>query len=291
MRSQASAQSAPSQAHPRAAPVRDQTTAALQGRDPAARALALQRTVGNAVVARLLAPQRVLSRSVITIHSPTDAPVSKRITRNCEETLRTRKTGGHPLSIEAPRGQSISMIYARGAGGGPPVFTRTPDESFAADDQTIYILGHGSAETGKVSDLDAGEIADTLIEWFGKVPYTGKIKLVSCTTAADWDIDASGADVVGLTPVAQQLADALRTRCVSIPFKPRSVDGVLGIAWVDDKTGKIVSTDLREYMKNAAAAVDAFKIRSRTNREEAIGKLFGPGVATTGKAGKLRFNI
>jgi hypothetical protein len=35
---------------------------------------------------------------------------------------------------------------------------------------------------------------------------------------------------LGLTPVAQQLAEALRARCVSIPFTPRSVDGVLGIA-------------------------------------------------------------
>jgi hypothetical protein len=101
------------------------------------------------------------------------------------------------------------MIYARGAGGAP-AFTRIPDESFAAGDQTLYILGHGSAETGKVPDLDAGEI---------------------------------------------------------------------------------VSTDLREYMKNAAAAVDAFKIRSPTNRADAIGKLFPPGAATTGKAGKARFNV
>jgi hypothetical protein len=240
--------------------------------------LALQRTAGNAAVGRMLAARRALARSIVTIHSPNDSPLSKRITRNCEQNLKNVKTGGHPLSADAPRGASISITY------GPPgiTFTRTPPASLVAGNQTLYILGHGSAEHESVADLDAPTLAGVLASWFGDVPYTGKIKLVSCTTAADWDVDAAGSDVTGIVPFTTQLANALRASLNGRAFQPSSVQGVQGICWVDEVTGKITSIDLRTYL-GIVGVENAFKTRSRTGRHAAIGGLFPPGAMSTGK--------
>lgn len=225
--------------------------------------LALQRTAGNAAVSRMVAPQRMLARSIVAIDGPTDGDTAKKATTHCLENLRRRGT----------RGASMRMAYDGAA------FSATPGPALAADDQTIYILGHGSAESATVSGLTPDKLADALINWFGSVPFHGKIKLVSCTTAVEWDLDAKNQRVAGVN-VAEALAGELRHKCEPLDFQPSSVDGVRGICWVDERTSRIMSLDLEHYV---TIDTGVFGIHGRHARQRAVGAAF-QGHIQVGKA-------
>jgi hypothetical protein len=228
----------------------------------------------------------MLQRSVITIDSPNDDHVARLATRNCHENLTTVKNNQRYPGRNA-RGRSIIITYGDG-----PVFDRIPPKDFASGDQTIYILGHGSAERGTLSDLTPGELAAALRDWFGDVPFRGKIKLVSCTTARADDYDAAnqptqafaGTAMAGI-PFVNVMATALKVKLTGTVFRPQSVDGVVGICWVDEQTGEILSLDLWQYLNMSS---NPFTIPGAKQRRAAIRNVFPGDKLISGKDAKAR---
>lgn len=258
-------ESVPLEGHAAPAPAErgtQRTTLAARG-GLAATILGLQRSAGNAAVTAMLRRRtlgrRTLSRSILVIHGQSDNDLDRKITRNCLAALRGLKSGGHPAAPDAPRGKVLELQYMNGPLG--PVFNRPPGKDFVAGHQTLYVLAHGSAADGTLGGLTAAEFAHVLAQWFGDQPYRGKIKLVSCTTAAGWDYDNAGRLVYGLVPIAKQIATALQEKLAMSPFQPASVDGVYGIAWVDERTGRILSIDLDHFM----ALINKLERRKRTS--------------------------
>ena len=79
--------------------------------------LALQRTAGNAAVARVLAGrasrERRLQRAILAVHGKDDDAADRSATEVCVSALATRKTRGRVLSDDAPRGRVLCSTSPR----------------------------------------------------------------------------------------------------------------------------------------------------------------------------------
>ena len=219
-----------------------------------ANVLALQRTAGNR------ATQRYLQRMIVAIYGDKDAQPSKNATRApASTTCNTRR---------ARRASSMAARAARSAG--PAIRSKRPDfhmrPLLASDDESIYVLAHGSRYSPSIADMSPKEMARWLRErfsnqdvwgfgWAGwtkpvEQPFTGKIKLVSCHSAAE-SSHRVGADTTAIYPFsssyAQELAKALTPTSAKDPFQPSSVQGINGIGWVDEVSGAITAIDKAKY--------------------------------------------
>jgi hypothetical protein len=208
----------------------------------------------------------VLQRAIIAIDGPTDKAPARKITRNCLANL--TQSGG------------------RGAAAGPNAVKRIKAPKLAQN-ESLYILGHGN--TDEIGDLEPDELGAWILKWYGKRPYRGKIKLVACSSGIAPDLGAAS--------YAENLRDYLRDNATT-KFHPASVDGVLGIAWVDEKLDKIVAIDDDAYETAETGGTDvegAFAIEDPRQRRKALKGIFGKpddvgSSVHTGKPGaKVRF--
>ena len=198
--------------------------------------LALQRTAGNR------ATTRVLQRAIVAIDGDNDADASKRATQACLWNLRHTK-----------RGKDFADGGARGAVAGPATRGALPRDLsglLGSDGESIYILAHGSRYDSDIADMDPDTMAAFLRHRFRSRRFTGKIKLVSCHSGADLGNARPGDAEKGVyqfdRSYAQQLALALKPRGKDT-FRPSSVQGIVGIGWVDEFTGSITAINKEKY--------------------------------------------
>jgi hypothetical protein len=222
-----------------------------QGLGPAS-ILALQRTAGNR------ATRQYLQRMIVAIDGDTDKAPSKRATRACLWNLQHRKGGADFIDGGA-----------RGKVAGPAIRSKLEFHMrpmLGSDSETIYVLAHGSRWDADIGGMSPTEMAQWLrdrfsresvwgLGWLGVTreidkPFTGKIKLVSCHSAAD-SRHRVGTDTDKVYPFnrsyAEALARALAPTSPSDPFRPSSVQGINGIGWVDELSGAITAIDKATY--------------------------------------------
>jgi hypothetical protein len=214
--------------------------------------LALQRTAGNR------ATRQYLQRMIVAIDGDKDKAPSKRATRACLWNLRNKKGGGDFVDGGA-----------RGAVAGPAVRSKLAFHMrplLASDSETIYVLAHGSRYDPSIGDMSPKEMARWLrdrfshqdvwgLGWLGvtkslDTPFTGKIKLVSCHSAADRShrLATDEADIYPFSrSYAEALARALAPTSPTDPFRPSSIQGINGIGWVDEVSGALTAIDKRTY--------------------------------------------
>jgi hypothetical protein len=209
----------------------------------------------------------LLQRAIIAIDGPTDKAAARKVTRRCLSNLTHTRDRG-----EAAGPTAVAKIV-------PPALERN---------ESLYILGHGNTDI--VADMDPPTLGDAILAWYGTDRYRGKIKLVACSSG----IVPEG---LGAESYAQRLSGYLAANATA-SFRPKSVDGVLGIAWVHETRGNIVALDEAKYDEHEKAGVDveaAFTTRGRANRRNELERLFGapdaPGSSThTGRPGaKVRY--
>jgi hypothetical protein len=213
--------------------------AAGRGLSPAG-VLALQAAAGNR------ATGRALQRAIIAIDGNDDSAASKRATRACLWNLQNTK-----------KGKDFADGGARGAVAGPAKVKRLRYDMsnlVAADDESIYLLAHGSRYSASIAGMDPATLAAWLRRRFSKRPsFTGKIKLVSCHSGAEKRHRKPGDAEKDVYPFdrsyAQELALALAPRRRSDKFRPSSVQGIVGIGWVDEFTGSITAINKEKYDK------------------------------------------
>ncbi len=198
--------------------------------------LALQRTAGNR------ATTRMLQRAIVAIDGDNDGDASKRATQACLWNLRHTK-----------QGKDFADGGARGKVAGPATRGKLPRDLSAlldADGESIYILAHGSRYQSDIADMAPEDMASFLRHRFRRRPFTGKIKLVSCHSGADLGNARPGDAEKGIyqfdRSYAQQLAMALKPRRKDT-FRPSSVQGIVGIGWVDEFTGSITAINKEKY--------------------------------------------
>ncbi len=220
----------------------------------------LQRSAGNRAVVELLArtsagsgsaPQ--VQRAILAIDGASDDKIAKAATANCLSNLRTVK------SVQSSSGGKVPTTYragdARGEtyGQGPANNVRADAHDGVAvgkvgDKESLYVLGHGGGNA--IAGLDPTALASLLngamADLPGTAPYSGKVKLVACYSASLTEDGNQIRDQKGTPitiPYAGQLAAGLssqRGRC-----RPAMVEGIAGIAWVDEETGKKTGFDVR----------------------------------------------
>jgi hypothetical protein len=208
----------------------------------------------------------LLQRAIIAIDGSTDSDVAKAITRNCLANLLTRPQRG---ASDGPT--SIDLIAP------PPL---APKES-------LYILGHGN--TDAIGDSSPEALGAQILAWYGTTAYRGKVKLVACSSGIKPDAMTSS--------YAERLNNYLAANHTPT-FRPKSVDGVLGIAWVHDDSSRIVAIDDPKYdeheKNNPGSVEDAFGKKNRKQRGTALETLFGVPDAPsssvhTGVTAKIRY--
>jgi hypothetical protein len=228
-----------------------------RGLSPAS-VLALQRAAGNRATGQYLA------RMIVAVDGDTDGPPSKRATRACLWNLQHKKDGG-----------TFVDGGARGAVAGPAVRKKLAYQMrpmLASNSETIYVLAHGSRYSASIGDMSPKQMAQWLrlrfayehiwgLGWLGvtktpDAPFTGKIKLVSCHSAAE-DRHRMPTDKSTIYPFstsyAQELAKELTPTGPTDLFRPTSVQGINGIGWVDEVSGAITAIDKSKY--DAATAL------------------------------------
>jgi hypothetical protein len=177
---------------------------------------ALAGVLARAVQRRAAGASPVLQRAVIAINGPTDLPVARTITQNCFANLTTTRT--------------------RGAAAGPDDLNMIVPPALAAPTESLYILGHGN--TSVIADLSPEKLGERIVAWYHDTAFTGKIKLVACSSAVK-------PKSPGATYAARLKTYLTDNRTAT--FKPSAVDGVLGVAWVDEVSGKILAIDDSAY--------------------------------------------
>ncbi len=246
--------------------------AAVGAATPAAHDDALAGLLARAVQQR--APRAILQRAIIAIDGPTDTKLQKDATTNCLDNLKARGTRG---KSEGPT--DLASIH-------PPKLGKA---------ETLYILAHGAPDSSMsiantVGDLDPAQMGAQILTWYGAQRYGGKIKLVACVSAAS--------SVVKPKSYADSLRDWFALNATG-KFRPASVDGIIGVGWVDETTSKQQSIELGAYL---AADGSVFGEKDETARDAGItselGTLGGPGsgnVRVTGKStaggGKVRYDV
>lgn len=220
------------------------------------------------------APHAILQRAIIAIDGPTDTALQKNATANCLDNLKARGTRG---KSEGPK--DLASIN-------PPKLGKA---------ETLYILAHGAPDSSMsiadtVGDLDPNQMGAQILTWYGTQRYSGKVKLVACISAAS--------SVAKPTSYANSLRDWFAVNATG-KFRPTSVDGIIGVGWVDETTSKQQSIDLATYL---TADGSVFGEKNKATRDAGItrelGALGGPGsrnVRVTGKntvgGGKIRYDV
>jgi hypothetical protein len=207
-----------------------------RGLSPAS-VLALQATAGNR------ATTRRLQRAIVAIDGDNDSAASKRATQACLWNLRYTK-----------KGKEFADGGARGQVAGPAKRRRLRYDMsnlLASDSESLYVLAHGSRYEASIAGMDPTEMAAWLRRRFAKRRFTGKVKLVSCHSGADKSHRRPGDEGKGIYPFdrayAQELAQALAPRSRKDKFRPSSVQGIVGIGWVDEFTGSITAINKEAY--------------------------------------------
>lgn len=222
---------------PRATSARVAARATVPGLSPAG-VLALQSAAGNR------ATTRYLQRAIVSIDGDGDTAPMKRATHACLWNLRHTK-----------KGKDFKDGGARGAVAGPATLAKLPSDMSAllgSDDESIYVLAHGSRYSSDIAGMSPTRLAAWLRARFSSRPrFTGKIKLVSCHSGADKTNQRPGDAAKGVyqfdRSYAQQLAVALAPRSDTDGFRPSSVQGIVGIGWVDEFTGSITAINKELY--------------------------------------------
>ena len=96
------------------------------------------------------------------------------------------------------------------------------------------------------------QMAESLKAGFAGVKFRGKVKLVSCHSASDSSHRKTGdpANVYNFPSdrsYAQELARLLAPSSKTDPFQPATVQGITGIGWVDETTGRLTKIDKNIY--------------------------------------------
>jgi hypothetical protein len=205
----------------------------------AQRILVPKRAAGNR------ATGRSLQRAIIAIDGDNDAEASKRATRACLWNLQHTKSG-----------KAFDDGGARGKVAGPDTLDKLHDLRGLLDwdDESIYVLAHGSRWSHSIADMEPDDMAAWLRYAFGARTFTGKIKLVSCHSGADRTnqrkTDREKGDEGAYNfdrSYAQELAIELAPEDDLSTFRPSSVQGVVGVGWVDEFTGSITGIDKEKY--------------------------------------------
>jgi hypothetical protein len=250
------------------------------GQAPATEPIAARDDALTGLVARAVhqrASQPLLQRAIIAIDGPTDSALQLQATRNCLDNLQGRPT--------------------RGAAVGPALLGAIAPPPLRAD-ETLYVLAHGSLAgsatyaAGTVGDLSPDQMGAQIEAWYSGMTYTGKIKLVACISAATAPDVRNGVSY----------ADALRhwfAANAAGTFKPASVDGIIGVGWVDETTHQQQSIDTIDYlMADATAFGEPVSATREARITMELGAAGGPGsgaVRVTGKAtggaGKVRYDV
>jgi hypothetical protein len=168
-------------------------------------------------------------------------------------TTGTRRAAAAPAGVLALQRSAGNRATARGKVAGPATRSALPKDLstlLATDGETIYILAHGSRYDSSVGDMDPETMASFLRHRFRRRDFTGKIKLVSCHSGADLGNARPGDAEKGVyqfpRSYAQQLAMALKPRRKDT-FRPSSVQGIVGIGWVDEFTGSLTGINKEKY--------------------------------------------
>jgi len=229
----------------------------------AAQLLHLQRAAGNRAVNAALnsAPRGAgrsvlptVQRAILAIDGASDDDTSKAITRSALANLMQRKRirtadAGDRVATDFPAGDARGSVYGPGVAGASLAALGSGVRAGGVDpDEALYVLGHGSGVT--VADLDAEDLATALAQAFAAFPgaatYRGAVKLVACYSAS---MKSDGRPITRPdgTPIPKPygatLAAALARRS-SRSFRPSRVDGVAGIAWVDELSGAKTGFDV-----------------------------------------------
>lgn len=239
--------------------------AALQrAADPVTRDDRLGGLLADAVQRRGASGPALLQRAIIAIDGPTDKAPAKKVTRNCLANL--------------------TQSGSRGAVAGPRAVDRIKPPKLAQN-ESLYLLGHGNPDV--VADLGPDDLGDWILQWYGNRRYRGKIKLVACSSGIDPGLGAAS--------YAERLSTHLANNATAT-FHPASVDGVLGVAWVDEKSDRIVAIDDQAYEDAETLGHDvegAFATDDPVQRRKALKGIFGKpggGNVHTGKGtAKVRF--
>ena len=207
--------------------------------------LAIQRSAGNAALTRML------QRAVIAVDGagegdPGSAP--GRATRACLWNLTRHKRGKDKTTIGNFGGD------ARGKVAGPAELSALAigPGLLGSETESMYILAHGSRYSPSIGGMTPKQMADWLKAGFAGTKFRGKVKLVSCHSASDSSHRKSGdpSNVYkfpGDRSYAQELARLLAPSSTTDPFQPVSVQGITGIGWVDETTGRLTKIDKNIY--------------------------------------------
>jgi hypothetical protein len=215
--------------------------------------VALQRSIGNRATARRL------QRMIVAIDGDADPPAAQNATRACLWNLQHKKGGAQSVAGDArgkvagPNTRNNLNVHMR------PLLGST--------NESIYVLAHGSRYNAEIGGMSPDQMATWLrarfaskyvygLGWAGvtkvaKTPFRGKIKLVSCHSAAQKRHRVGTDKKQHVYPFnrsyAQALAQALAPLSAKDPFRPASVQGINGIGWVDEISGRITAIDKGAY--------------------------------------------
>ncbi len=211
-----------------------------------ASALAVQRSAGNAALTRML------QRAVIAVDGagegdPGSAP--GRATRAC-----LRNLTHHKRSKDKSTVGNFGGGDARGKVAGPAELSALAigPGLLVSETESLYILAHGSRSSPSIGGMTPAQMAAWLKSGFAGTKFRGKVKLVSCHSASDSSHRKSGdpSNVYNFPSdrsYAQELARLLAPSSTADPFQPVSVQGITGIGWVDETTGRLTKIDKNIY--------------------------------------------
>lgn len=215
--------------------------------DEGARSDRLGGLLASTVQRRAAGAPPLLQRAIVAIDGPTDGATAKKVTRNCLHNLTTTRD--------------------RGAAAGPDAVANIAPPQLGRH-ESMYLLGHGNPHV--IADLDPDQLGAQILGWYGNHPFRGKIKLVACSSA----VVPTG---VGAASYADRLNTYLTTNATAT-FRPKSVEGVLGVAWVHETRGNILAIDDPAYTAQEQAGEDvegAFAEPDADARRKKLKGLFG----------------
>ena len=205
-------------------------------------------------LAGVLQSGATVQRAVVAIDGASDDATAKAITMSCLSSLTTRKR------IRTPEGGRAPTYFpagnARGTTYGPGAAAVTfkalaggVAQGGVKTDESIYVLGHGDGTT--VAGLDATTMATQLGDSFAQMPdphvYSGDIKLIACYSGSLIMDGQKIVDPKTKQPIdktyAASLADMLTARKTA-KFQPSGAEGIAGIAWVDELSGRPTGLDV-----------------------------------------------
>ena len=218
--------------------------------------------------ARATAPY--VQRAIVAIDGDTDEEPSKQATRACLWNLQHVKSSN-----------TFNDGAARGKVAGPDVRKNLPDLRglLAQPGESLYVLAHGSRWEPSIGGMSPRRMARWLRRVFAGEDFTGKIKLVSCHSGADRSNRRSTDRAKGRDSgayrfkrsYAQELARRLQPTGDDDRFRPSSVQGVVGVGWVDEFTGSITGIDKEKYdsaMKQFATNSDVGSTTTATGGDD-----------------------